>query len=514
MKKTKQLLTWLLIMTFVLSSSVTSIFAIDVTTPSLTGLAGTSTGVDEGNFTWDLNLAGYSVDEVRALLNGNPQVVDINSGLLSLTGLESATNYELSLAVDLSKTVEKCFIIEKKIFNEDITTTVKENITAFGKKSEINQGEQGSEKEYQFYKHTVYGQEKGEGYDTLLKLVQSYYPGYTFVLPEVTQDKDSGWDRYIVGEVTFTKTENKDITKYALEGTLDGGTWYATYEEARDAQLGAVEVYTEGEWYDDDTKREVCYDETIPFKIEAQKANFTTGTEYFTVKYDADGGNLVSGLLDNSVAKHGSVTEPVVNKPGHTFVKWQYDTSEFDLEDITFNLNAIAIYTRNIIDEQPPTDQPPQQTPPTPQQPVINYTLTVNVVNGTVPGFEGTNVFSSGTNVNLSAIAESELYEFIGWSGDLVSTNLNDVVVMTGDKVVTATFALIQEPVPEAPPVEQLVVELTADNGVEIDTILDDVTPQEAPTELPQTSGIPAIAFSMFGSALMGFGSVIRKKMK
>lgn len=149
--------------------------------------------------------------------------------------------------------------------------------------------------------------------------------------------------------------------------------------------------------------------------------------------------------------------------------------------------------------------EPIPVTPPT----VTEYTLTVNVVgDGSVPGFQGTNTFTSGTNVNLSAVISDALVtEFEGWSGDLTSTDTDVLVVVNGNKTITATFVDIieEEPVPEDVPEETE------------EEILDEETPESAPDEiedetLPQSGGVPASMISMLGVGLAGFGFKIRKR--
>jgi len=134
---------------------------------------------------------------------------------------------------------------------------------------------------------------------------------------------------------------------------------------------------------------------------------------------------------------------------------------------------------------------------PTPDpEPTVYYDLTVNVVGGgSVPSFEGTHTFSSGSRVNLAPVAD-EGYEFTGWTGDSLEGN---VVVMNSDKSVTANFELIKKEDPK-------------------EEILDEVTPEASGTDeikdeaLPQTAGIPMEAISLFGMALMAVGSKFRKK--
>jgi len=498
-------------MTFVFSSSMTSLFAITPLTPSLTNLTGTTLGIDSGNFTWNFDGAGYTVDTVTALLNAVPQAVSIQSGLLELSGLDSATLYELSLAVDLSKEIKGSFTIEKKRFEEEQTTTETREVTIYKKR--INIPHIGN-----VYRYFLEKNSQTQSFNSLSDAVQSLYPGFSFTLPSVDpQESNSGWYIFSLGEITFTKTTMHHVYKYALLGTPNNGTWYSSYELARDANLPSNMLsYQEGDW--NNWRRIVCYTAKILFTLQAVTANFTTATEYFTVTYDPDGGSLVSGNLDNSVPKHGRVTEPVVEKTGYMFIGWDYDAEgEYDLDDITFNLSALALYELIVIDEPNPETPPQPEQPQQPQQPVINYTLTVNVVNGTVPGFQGVNTFSSGTNVNLSALAESDLYEFVGWSGDLESVDLNAVVVMTGDKVITATFALIEEPIPEALVIAEPITEPITEPVVEevvAEAFLDELTPEEAPLELPDTSGLPLMAFAALGSGCISLGSIIRKKIK
>jgi len=166
----------------------------------------------------------------------------------------------------------------------------------------------------------------------------------------------------------------------------------------------------------------------------------------------------------------------------------------------------------NIYAEFEPIPTPTPTPDPTPT-PTI-YTLTVNVVGeGSVPGFEGTNSFSSGTNVNLGAVEDNPLYEFIGWSGDFVSTELNGVVVLTSNKTVTATFALIEEePIPEEEPVVEILLDAIADD-VEVLDIITEVLP-EAATELPATGGLPVELFALFGTSIIGLGTLLKKKNK
>lgn len=206
-------------------------------------------------------------------------------------------------------------------------------------------------------------------------------------------------------------------------------------------------------------------------------------------------------------------------------------------------------------------------TPPPP--PVTNYDLTVNVVgDGSVPGFEGTNTFSSGTNVNLTAVEGAD--NFIGWTGDATATSLELLVIMSGDKTVTANFssepetftltvnvdgdgsvqpfegtqtfaagtvvdltAVADEPADENTTIlflewtgdevgdlEALAVTMDADKTVTavFDTEIF-LIPEgggggtEIPDEeLPQSGGLPVMAFGFIGTACIGLGAKLKKR--
>jgi len=258
-------------------------------------------------------------------------------------------------------------------------------------------------------------------------------------------------------------------------------------------------------------------------------------------------GDEAEGSITSPV---GVVTEiedefvPVVATPaaGYRFVKWwAYFEQDFeqsfvskskteayfepilkpitDITTATASLEVDLVLNAVDLDTQ---DMYPSQTeitnrlyaefeliPPTPTPNPTRYTLTVNVVGeGSVASFEGTNSFASGTNVNLAAVVDNPLYEFVGWSGDLVSTNLNGVVVITSNKTVTATFVLIEEePVPEAP---VIVPEPVPEPEPIIEEVLLD---EETAEELPETSGIPFVAFALFGASFVGLGAFLKKKL-
>lgn len=232
---------------------------------------------------------------------------------------------------------------------------------------------------------------------------------------------------------------------------------------------------------------------------------------------------MVPPLLDEEVNSHawktGLMTIPVTVTSGSNLLEvvavneYQVDGTDYSnpggvIYELTYEVATQSNEeTERYGDEGefqitvPETPEPPK--PPTP--PTINYTLVVSSTEGgSVPAFEGSNNFPSGTNVNLGITVE-EGFQFVGWTGDNSETVGDIVVVMNSDKAVTAVF----EPIPEViePPIEEPEEE-----------ILDEETPESAPEEeipeeeLPQTGGVPFAAMMVAGLAFTGTGVAIRRK--
>jgi len=229
----------------------------------------------------------------------------------------------------------------------------------------------------------------------------------------------------------------------------------------------------------------------------------------YTVTFDLEGGTLETTLAPLTGIPHGSkIANPnvVPQQTGFIFAGWDFD---FDNTTITQNTSIEALYTP--VEEEEEEEDPiviPRVVTPT----VVNYNLTVIATEGgSVPGFDGTKPFSSGTNVNLT-VKPNPGYEFTGWTGDVT----NNVVVMNESKTVTANFALIviDEDVAEAADAteEALSTEVTSDEEATPATILDETTPEEVVEALPETSGVAAPLFYAFGTALAGLGLTLKKR--
>lgn len=267
--------------------------------------------------------------------------------------------------------------------------------------------------------------------------------------------------------------------------------------------------------------------------------------------YDVDGDPFYISDFDESSLNGGTVGisesgEFLIYTPPTGFIGT--DTFEYTIEESWENFEAYEASISEISDRRAAIYEPlsdsavvtvtvsaPPVVPVPPSDPIIPtpsptlYTLTVSSTSGgSVPGFEGINNFSSGTNVNLSLIPE-EGYEFVGWTGDTASMTGN-VIVMTGNYAIVANFAIIQpvvedvvieepvipeedidfdeealpEAVPEAIPLEEV---------VESAVILDEVTPlAEGEATLPTTSGLP-IAIPLISGIIFTLGGFKLRKI-
>ena len=74
---------------------------------------------------------------------------------------------------------------------------------------------------------------------------------------------------------------------------------------------------------------------------------------------------------------------------------------------------------------------------------VLNeYTLAVNALNGTVTMAPDQATYTHGTVVQLAPVPAAD-YRFVDWGGDATGTDNPLVVTMTGNKTITANFALV-----------------------------------------------------------------------
>lgn len=70
-----------------------------------------------------------------------------------------------------------------------------------------------------------------------------------------------------------------------------------------------------------------------------------------------------------------------------------------------------------------------------------HYTLTIQIVGeGTVTISPNETNFINGSNVSLIAVSANS-WQFQGWSGDLISTDVNASITISKDTVITATFS-------------------------------------------------------------------------
>ena len=118
---------------------------------------------------------------------------------------------------------------------------------------------------------------------------------------------------------------------------------------------------------------------------------------------------------------------------GFEFQKWVVGEEEFLTQAVQFTISSDVLATAYFVEPIPP-----------------QYTLTINIVGEGSVEVDGT-VYSEpiivevGTTLNLEAIAANG-WQFEGWSGDLVSINAIEPIIMNADKNITATFSLIPTP--------------------------------------------------------------------
>ncbi len=161
--------------------------------------------------------------------------------------------------------------------------------------------------------------------------------------------------------------------------------------------------------------------------MNANKAVTATFTEnpptQYTLTVNVVGSGSVTKNPDQATYASGTVvTLTPVAATGYTFSGWSGDlTGNSDPATITMNSNKAVTATF--------TEIPP-----------IQYTLTVNIVGlGAVTKNPDQATYQSGITVQLTAEPEDG-WTFQGWSGDLTGTESTKTIIMTGNRVVTATF--------------------------------------------------------------------------
>ena len=148
---------------------------------------------------------------------------------------------------------------------------------------------------------------------------------------------------------------------------------------------------------------------------------------FYTLDIDTIGFGGVTLSPAGSVFQGGTeVILTAVPDAGHRFDDWSGDLVSTENPD-TIVMNSDKTITANF------SEIPPQ------------YSLTINTDGqGSVTLNPAGGIYDEGTEVILSAVPESG-HLFSGWSDSLVSTENPDTIVMTSDKVVTATFTPIPQ---------------------------------------------------------------------
>ena len=126
-----------------------------------------------------------------------------------------------------------------------------------------------------------------------------------------------------------------------------------------------------------------------------------------------------------------------------------------------FSSGALA---KMIIKVEAPTTPSPAPPPPPPPPPV-RYTLVINnTAGGSAVASPVADTYAAGAEVILTATSSAG-YQFIGWTGDLVSAVNPITIAVTGNKTVTAVFVLVPPP-PPPPPTRYRLTIITTGSGV------------------------------------------------
>ena len=234
--------------------------------------------------------------------------------------------------------------------------------------------------------------------------------------------------------LTVSMTGNKSVTanftilpadQYTLSVTAAHGTITKSPDEA--SYDGGVEVtltatpasgYVFSSWSGDASGNE----NPLTVGMTGNKsitANFTA-IEY-TLAVTGSNGNVTKSPDQNSYTSGSSVALTANPASGYQFSNWGGDASG-TANPLTVNMTGDKNITANFT--------------------VIEYTLAVSALNGTVTKNPDQSSYTSGSSVALNASAASG-YQFSNWSGDAGGTENPLTISMTGNKSITANFTAV-----------------------------------------------------------------------
>lgn len=321
-RKMKVTISLLLIVAMVFGNGFTS-FA--VSNP-ITALTGEATGATEGKFTWSYDLASpYEFVGYNATLNGNAQALNLESGMLSLTGLTPSTLYTLVANIQYKKTSSFDFQVEKFQVAEESTLVLTLNKTVYHKQPTASN------------KTAIYAFGKGgnfEQFPTIIALFESIQPGYDYVSHTVIKERDednAGWRESDVGTVTYEKKVIDYIDKYKVVGSE---SVYDTYELAKGAIVTGFDMTNYDSKIVSESSdfingfRTVTINATKNYMSEPVSASFTTKAwSTVTVKFHSDY-NQPSDILKTYNDTVVSVPIPS-DVDGYRFMGW-FNEPTFD----------------------------------------------------------------------------------------------------------------------------------------------------------------------------------------
>lgn len=170
-----------------------------------------------------------------------------------------------------------------------------------------------------------------------------------------------------------------------------------------------------------------------PYVIDASNQDqyplMSTFQEEYALTVNAVGSGSVTKNPDQSTYGHGvAVTLTATPAAGWSFTTWSDDASG-NTTPITINMIGNKLVTATFT-----------------QIPQGQYTLTIDIVgSGTVSKTPDLASYVNGTTVSLTA-TPAYGWSFSGWSGALSGSTTTETIIITSDKLVTATFQILNTP--------------------------------------------------------------------
>ncbi|MBZ9778425.1 ice-binding family protein [Psychroflexus sp. CAK8W] len=268
--------------------------------------------------------------------------------------------------------------------------------------------------------------------ESLVTVEATPNPGFEFTnwtIDDVEVSTDASYEFEVDGNMALVA--NFEITSFtltvdALNGTVSKAPDQVTYDNGTEVILTATPDtgYEFSSWSGDATGA----DNPLPVTMDASKtvtANFTLiGVNTFTLTVNAENGTVSKNPDELNYDEGTDVILTANANSGYEFSSWSGDATGNN-NPLTITMDADKVITANFT-----------------LIPINTFTLTVNAQNGTVTKNPDELNYDEGTDVILTANANSG-YEFSSWSGDATGNNNPLTITMDADKVITANFTQV-----------------------------------------------------------------------